>query len=109
MAAADGAAPPSPARLDGGGAMAAMAAAADVCLRGEVVVAGSCEDGRRCNAFAEFAVLICSSLLFCLALMVVREGWWSVLVVAADGDALVVAVEGGREIRVRVSCVRWRR
>jgi len=30
MAAADGAAPPSPARLDGGGAMAAMAAAADV-------------------------------------------------------------------------------
>jgi len=29
-AAADGAAPPSPARLDGGGVMAAMAAAADV-------------------------------------------------------------------------------
>jgi len=23
-----------------------------VCLQGEVVVAGSCEDGRRCNAFA---------------------------------------------------------
>jgi len=43
------------------------------------------------NDGKEFAVPICSSLLFCLALMVVREGWWNVLVVAADGDALVVA------------------
>ena len=31
------------------------------------------------------------------------------LVVAGEEMAAATAVEGGREIRVRVSCVRWRR
>ena len=65
---------------------------------------------RGADSGEEFAVPICSSLL------VVREGCGNggccfrrVAVVASEEMAAAAAMVGGREIRVRVSCVRWRR